>query len=1208
MPTKGSMNHILESSLTVLITAGLLLSTLGSGVFANEQNSNESYDCLSQENHITSTNSKLQQIDSAIREKVSSSNFNSPNTYQTGKEEDNVFQRTTNTVSLIETDFEGSDWCNIWDIYCEYDYANAYWDRSFTNPQSGSYSCYCAGAGFDAWDAPPYPENMYCWMDLTIPLDVSDATYAAVSFDYWAEMAMNDWFMFYASPDYGMNWYLGALWSAGDGQWSSKEIDLTTIPNMGNPCGSSNQLLISFGFSSNTDGNVGTGVYLDNIEAYKELDNSGTVSFYIENEKSESQDALLFIDTTDMDSVTIPPGGPHYYGPYTVEAEDAGTNYEAAVGWYDCGVTHQNVQDITVYPGSNTDTYLTIYECESPYTIQITGKNSYGTPVQMEILVDGIPDAFTAEANAYYSRTYDIGAGIHSIQTQWLCPICNTWHNYDTEYFDFDEGETDIAARQAAYTYAENYWDKVCSDGYFYTEYGCDQLPLGTNIVGMDGNDCAHFVSCCIGSEPHNLGGGLMLDTTGSPGYGICSASDLGTWLIDNGIATEVTSISDMEQGDVIIYDWTDDGTWDHAALYLGEDEIAAHTSCHWGPDDPSIWTLGAEDHRLLKIHSYPVVSVDYDIQCIPEWTFMVYVAADNNLEGAGIDDFLEMASVGSNNVVNIVVQLDRTAGYDNTYSDWITTKRYKIEQGMTPDPGSAIMDIAEANMGDPQTLVDFVDWATGEYPASRYCLILWDHGTGWGKRTTTHKGICWDATNGNDWLTTNELGDAMNTISTQLIQNTLGGDDLDILGFDACVMAMIENYYELGETAKIYIGSEETEGIDGWEYDLILQQLKGYPMQTSASFATEITQSYVNVYDEPLSAFDSETMTNADLVGKVNQFSNLLSEAVYEYYPQIWDARDVVQTFCYTLGSVDSCDGDTDHIDLWDFVDNIQNYIPNDTDLVAAAQEVKNAIDAACIANPIPTNYQDAHGIAIYFERNKNGMCYEINYNDLLFSSATQWDEFLQKFLSDEYETDDWYGSATVLSVDGPSQLHIFDEISDQDWMKFQADKGKTYIIETSDLGPDCDTYLILFGTDGTSQLAADDNGGSGVASKIIWECPGTGTYYIRCIQEYATSWHCGPATYYTISSKEAKICGDGNKDGSVNVSDAVWIINYVFLGGEPPEPLCIGDANADGSVNISDAVWIINYVFIGGKPPHDSNGDGIVDSSSNCDCILPN
>ncbi len=72
---------------------------------------------------------------------------------------------------------------------------------------------------------------------------------------------------------------------------------------------------------------------------------------------------------------------------------------------------------------------------------------------------------------------------------------------------------------------------------------------------------------------------------------------------------------------------------------------------------------------------------------------------------------------------------------------------------------------------------------------------------------------------------------------------------------------------------------------------------------------------------------------------------------------------------------------------------------------------------------------------------------------------------------------------------------------------------------------------------------------------------------------------------------------CGDANNDGSINVSDAIWIANYVFIGGPEPDPFMSGEVNCDGSLNVSDAVWIINYVFIGGNEPCDSDGDGIPD-----------
>lgn len=63
----------------------------------------------------------------------------------------------------------------------------------------------------------------------------------------------------------------------------------------------------------------------------------------------------------------------------------------------------------------------------------------------------------------------------------------------------------------------------------------------------------------------------------------------------------------------------------------------------------------------------------------------------------------------------------------------------------------------------------------------------------------------------------------------------------------------------------------------------------------------------------------------------------------------------------------------------------------------------------------------------------------------------------------------------------------------------------------------------------------------------------------------------------------------GDPNDDGSINVGDAVYMINYVFKGGPAPMPypICSGDANSDCVCNVGDAVYLINYVFKGGPPP---------------------
>jgi hypothetical protein len=81
------------------------------------------------------------------------------------------------------------------------------------------------------------------------------------------------------------------------------------------------------------------------------------------------------------------------------------------------------------------------------------------------------------------------------------------------------------------------------------------------------------------------------------------------------------------------------------------------------------------------------------------------------------------------------------------------------------------------------------------------------------------------------------------------------------------------------------------------------------------------------------------------------------------------------------------------------------------------------------------------------------------------------------------------------------------------------------------------------------------------------------------------------------TFAVEPEYITGDANGDGTVNITDAVYLVTYIFGGGPPPVPLLSGDANCDGTVNITDAVYLITYIFGGGPPPGDPNNDGIPD-----------
>ncbi len=94
-------------------------------------------------------------------------------------------------------------------------------------------------------------------------------------------------------------------------------------------------------------------------------------------------------------------------------------------------------------------------------------------------------------------------------------------------------------------------------------------------------------------------------------------------------------------------------------------------------------------------------------------------------------------------------------------------------------------------------------------------------------------------------------------------------------------------------------------------------------------------------------------------------------------------------------------------------------------------------------------------------------------------------------------------------------------------------------------------------------------------------------GTEYLWYIVTWDDRGDSTAGPLWSFTTEFDVICGDANGDTEINVSDAVWIINYVFVNGDPPDPLCKGDANGDTNVDVSDAVWIINFVFVSGDPP---------------------
>ncbi|MHC4591714.1 MAG: clostripain-related cysteine peptidase [Planctomycetota bacterium] len=359
-------------------------------------------------------------------------------------------------------------------------------------------------------------------------------------------------------------------------------------------------------------------------------------------------------------------------------------------------------------------------------------------------------------------------------------------------------------------------------------------------------------------------------------------------------------------------------------------------------------------------------------------WTLMVYLAADNNLEDAAIDDFLEMASVGSTADVNIAAQVDRISGYDTSYGDWTDTRRGLINSGDVPDTSWGA-SIGEANMGDASALTTFVNWAIGNYSADNYALVLWDHGGGWRGAGPSAKDSCWDDTNW-DYLENNEVRTALEAVP----------DNIDLLGFDACLMAMIETAYEVHDEASLLVASEELEPWDGWAYDDFLADLVATPTMTAAQLGDAIADTYYQYYGAGIGM--TQSVVDLAAVGGVSGLAaamddlaaTIMSDATGTDYEQLKTHRSAATYFGW----------DPDYRDLGQFLDDVANDVTITSSISSAASLAHTRYSTAVLSN-----YADpggGTGLSVYFQSHGFSPDTDYNASNLLFAADTQWDEFL--------------------------------------------------------------------------------------------------------------------------------------------------------------------------------------------------------------------
>ena len=413
-------------------------------------------------------------------------------------------------------------------------------------------------------------------------------------------------------------------------------------------------------------------------------------------------------------------------------------------------------------------------------------------------------------------------------------------------------------------------------------------------------------------------------------------------------------------------------------------------------------WTAPTDGTYYIAVSTYdqsmtPFAAGEYTLTVKQEqanWTVMLYMAVDNSLSDSIdeeifslIDAYQETLQTDNWDNINIVAFTDAEGTYENTFLNSIY---WQIS------PSLAGQDMGELDSGDPDTLVDFIEWSETNYPADNYLFIDNNHG---GNLT----GMDWD-----DTSESNISPADFTYISEQLQERGLS---IDVFDYSMCFMAGVEINYQARDMADYLVASEPSTmtnpdigacdniygqvstiaaNIDITPYDLAKKLVDLYRENMPYANAE------INYYPDSISMIDTAQLQ--PLVDSINNFSDyMMNQADENDWLTLQDSRDQVLTF--------------DPSENWyfnSFVDlgHLMTLINQETEnpvLEQISADILSTHELAVPYNATDVNTKDAWGLTIYLPEQDNLMASgyfdygaEFDYStELDFSMNTSWDNF---------------------------------------------------------------------------------------------------------------------------------------------------------------------------------------------------------------------
>lgn len=417
-------------------------------------------------------------------------------------------------------------------------------------------------------------------------------------------------------------------------------------------------------------------------------------------------------------------------------------------------------------------------------------------------------------------------------------------------------------------------------------------------------------------------------------------------------------------------------------------------------------------------------------------WTIIVYMAADNDLHYFAWKNLKQMEQIGSNENINIIVQL-------NTPGTLNATKRFIVKKGRRILIQDETSPQQKLNSGNPQTLIDCVNWGVTHYPADEIALFVWNHGSAaidprfsrtinpcdlfyldpasnrleidrgisyitLLSQAAAHyvptegkKGICFDDTF-KSYISNPDLEFALSEINTKV----MGGKKLGLIAFDACLMSMIEISSIVKKYAKYMTASQDVEYGTGLNYELTLRPFLS-KILSPKEFAQQVVVAYEQTYQKIINDYTHSALDlslSENLESNIHNVASLLHEALLQQSNH--SVSDIIRKCKSTQYC--TCFDEPSYIDIGHFYNNLlthlqyislsnkQREIELQAQLRGMIQEGLSILTHFVVENRVGPKLQKAQGISIYFPE------YSIAHNYLKspFAISNNWSFLLVKYI----------------------------------------------------------------------------------------------------------------------------------------------------------------------------------------------------------------